>query len=200
MVGYSDKVLQEIERQTEEWCDAFAETSLFTNLPESAQDDAWFITSIFSEQMYTYCLQTPEEWSVDALNEVIGEVFPRKVSGPEQLFESVEPVLRAFFQYLSDMGHLNNSIILVQALKEIAHTMLKQSRDSTNWGMAKQFVMAAISSGVDLQSKEDLDKFTADYNANIRRTSPLSATKVGRNETCPCGSGKKYKRCCGRGS
>jgi hypothetical protein len=27
-----------------------------------------------------------------------------------------------------------------------------------------------------------------------RRTEP----KVGRNEPCPCGSGKKYKRCCGR--
>ena len=22
--------------------------------------------------------------------------------------------------------------------------------------------------------------------------------KVGRNEPCPCGSGKKYKQCCGR--
>lgn len=22
--------------------------------------------------------------------------------------------------------------------------------------------------------------------------------KIGRNETCPCGSGKKYKKCCGR--
>jgi uncharacterized protein len=25
-----------------------------------------------------------------------------------------------------------------------------------------------------------------------------SGTKVGRNEPCPCGSGKKYKRCCGK--
>jgi preprotein translocase subunit SecA len=24
-----------------------------------------------------------------------------------------------------------------------------------------------------------------------------SGKKVGRNELCPCGSGKKYKRCCG---
>lgn len=24
------------------------------------------------------------------------------------------------------------------------------------------------------------------------------APKIGRNETCPCGSGKKYKYCCGR--
>lgn len=40
-----------------------------------------------------------------------------------------------------------------------------------------------------------------------KRTIPLSdmkinqakkAGKVGRNELCPCGSGKKYKKCCGR--
>ena len=22
--------------------------------------------------------------------------------------------------------------------------------------------------------------------------------KIGRNDPCPCGSGKKYKKCCGR--
>ena len=27
----------------------------------------------------------------------------------------------------------------------------------------------------------------------LRRDAP----KVGRNDPCPCGSGKKYKRCCG---
>ena len=26
---------------------------------------------------------------------------------------------------------------------------------------------------------------------------PITSTKVGRNEPCPCGSGLKYKRCCG---
>lgn len=26
---------------------------------------------------------------------------------------------------------------------------------------------------------------------------PRRVTKVGRNEPCPCGSGKKYKKCCG---
>jgi len=25
----------------------------------------------------------------------------------------------------------------------------------------------------------------------------IKAKKVGRNEPCPCGSGKKYKKCCG---
>ena len=27
---------------------------------------------------------------------------------------------------------------------------------------------------------------------------PVRVTKVGRNDPCPCGSGKKYKKCCGR--
>jgi len=27
-----------------------------------------------------------------------------------------------------------------------------------------------------------------------------SQPKIGRNEPCPCGSGKKYKKCCGAGS
>ena len=28
-------------------------------------------------------------------------------------------------------------------------------------------------------------------------TGPRISRKIGRNEPCPCGSGKKYKRCCG---
>ena len=27
---------------------------------------------------------------------------------------------------------------------------------------------------------------------------PIRVSKIGRNDPCPCGSGKKYKRCCGR--
>lgn len=31
------------------------------------------------------------------------------------------------------------------------------------------------------------------------KDSPLRSTKVGRNDACPCGSGKKFKKCCGAG-
>ncbi len=31
----------------------------------------------------------------------------------------------------------------------------------------------------------------------FRRTKMAVSSKVGRNEPCPCGSGKKYKKCCG---
>ena len=30
------------------------------------------------------------------------------------------------------------------------------------------------------------------------RTQRLEAPRTGRNEPCPCGSGKKFKKCCGR--
>ncbi len=35
---------------------------------------------------------------------------------------------------------------------------------------------------------------TIESNAPYRREEP----KVGRNDPCPCGSGKKYKKCCGK--
>jgi hypothetical protein len=38
-------------------------------------------------------------------------------------------------------------------------------------------------------------KFAADEPSSTR---PVAVQKVGRNKPCPCGSGKKYKRCCGR--
>jgi SEC-C motif domain protein len=34
----------------------------------------------------------------------------------------------------------------------------------------------------------------------VPTTITRSAPKVGRNEPCPCGSGKKYKQCCGKAS
>jgi len=30
------------------------------------------------------------------------------------------------------------------------------------------------------------------------KSQPLSVDKVGRNDPCPCGSGRKYKKCCGK--
>jgi uncharacterized protein YecA (UPF0149 family) len=30
-----------------------------------------------------------------------------------------------------------------------------------------------------------------------RRRRPVRRARVGRNDPCPCGSGRKYKKCCG---
>jgi len=39
--------------------------------------------------------------------------------------------------------------------------------------------------------------FWENYDPKLHPTEPLRAAKIGRNDPCPCGSGRKYKRCCG---
>jgi len=43
--------------------------------------------------------------------------------------------------------------------------------------------------------KQELDGVVKDILAPLTLTERTK--KVGRNEPCPCGSGKKYKKCCG---
>jgi SEC-C motif domain protein len=46
-------------------------------------------------------------------------------------------------------------------------------------------------------SKLDDEWFYVDGKLVIPKTATRGEPKVGRNDPCPCGSGKKYKRCCG---
>ena len=34
----------------------------------------------------------------------------------------------------------------------------------------------------------------------LERSTPVRSEKIGRNKPCPCGSGKKYTKCCGDGN
>ena len=44
------------------------------------------------------------------------------------------------------------------------------------------------------------DRGPASFPAGFDFNEPSAfGRKVGRNETCPCGSGRKYKTCCGAG-
>ncbi len=50
-----------------------------------------------------------------------------------------------------------------------------------------------------LEEWEDVlsEEKRADIMAQFKADSQAVSTKVGRNDPCPCGSGKKYKKCCG---
>ena len=49
---------------------------------------------------------------------------------------------------------------------------------------------------IELDSKKEEDISDLDILLNPVKT-VTAEQKVGRNDPCPCGSGKKYKRCCG---
>ena len=44
----------------------------------------------------------------------------------------------------------------------------------------------------------DAETLDAIDKAKTKKAEPKKSTKVGRNDPCPCGSGKKYKNCCGK--
>ncbi|MGA1824895.1 MAG: PBPRA1643 family SWIM/SEC-C metal-binding motif protein [bacterium] len=47
--------------------------------------------------------------------------------------------------------------------------------------------------GFEMDKPEDI----SDLEKMLNPPMPSVSTKVGRNEPCPCGSGKKFKKCCG---
>lgn len=49
-----------------------------------------------------------------------------------------------------------------------------------------------------LEAKEVAKIGTNEDKSKTIKKQPKRSTKVGRNEPCPCGSGKKYKACCGK--
>ena len=52
--------------------------------------------------------------------------------------------------------------------------------------------------GAALQKLQSLDNDQKQVKSEINRTVVNQGPQVGRNEPCTCGSGKKYKNCCGR--
>jgi uncharacterized protein len=50
--------------------------------------------------------------------------------------------------------------------------------------------------------REFAEEFSGDFEDDeyYPETYVRAEAKVGRNEPCPCGSGKKYKKCCGSGA
>ncbi len=57
--------------------------------------------------------------------------------------------------------------------------------------------------GVDLNSPKAMKKWVKDHEKELKQEQQGKVETVvkekepGRNEPCPCGSGKKYKKCCG---
>ncbi len=60
-------------------------------------------------------------------------------------------------------------------------------------------MMQTMELGAALDEQEVVEKYDADRQSSYRLATIRSAdTKTGRNDPCPCGSGKKYKKCCAK--
>ncbi len=196
-----DRALDEIEKEINGIYKKYTKCEIYKALTERQKEDSKFIITSFSEMIYNYYEQKPENWNWRGASETCMYIMPRKITAEKELFTSILPVMVSFLNFASETGKIPNAKKIELRLPEIEGVILKNANDPNSWGMAKAFLSAAQEKGVDISDKDAMDRFLLDYNESLKTgiepaDNPHS-TKAGRNEPCPCGSGKKYKKCCG---
>jgi len=201
---YSEEKLEETLKEVQEWHILFSQSEYFSKLTEEQQQLAKDIVLTFAEIMYTQLGLRPSHWEVETLTECCLVIFPHQIGASEDYFDSISPVLSSFLDFLEHEELLLDAAALAEAVREIENEISEVAKDPSNWGIAKTFVMLAEESGIDITDEDELHKFMDVFNqqilgipesgGRIQRHGP----KVGRNDPCPCDSGKKYKQCCGK--
>jgi hypothetical protein len=192
-----EKELEKINTQTDEWLDLFFKSNYFDKLNETAKENAGFGIGVFTDYIYEYEEQKPDEWDSYGLESCCLHTLPRKVTADDDFQKVLAKVLEAYFLFLDEKKFIKNGKILARKVMKIENDIIEAFDNPSNWGMAKSYMMGANENGVDITDQNDLNRYMIEYNKNILANS-TSSPKVGRNAPCPCGSGKKYKRCCGK--
>ena len=79
-------------------------------------------------------------------------------------------------------------------------SMMKRIRDNTVEYIFKVRVDIRPQGAMKPPSENNFEKLKvrgADGGQENKKVKPKDIAKIGRNDPCPCGSGKKYKKCCG---
>jgi len=200
---YSDQELDEILDKVYEWGVAFSRSKHFEELSEEQKAESAAVVMFFGELMYSYLGLRPEEWDEVGIDDCCLSILPSKVTADGILFKAIAPVLSAFFAFLAKRRLLKNATRLAKKVATIDKQIVREASDPRNWGMAKSFAMAALEAGIDVTNEEELNEFIARFDMQQALGLPMGNTtrakpKIGRNDPCPCGSGRKYRNCCGR--
>lgn len=210
--GDDDETDAGIER-FQELATRFMQSHQAEELADEVFEDAAFIVFRVLEYARDYVGSSPEELDEHALREALLELFPRKITAERDFFENVAPVTEAFLRWMDSEDILTDTADLVETVHNWADTIVANGMDPKCWGMGKSFAMQAKAEGIDMEDREAAQQFMAEYNRRLFKKNLLAhveskdfappipiaehSPKIGRNEPCPCGSGKKYKKCCG---
>ena len=151
-----------------------------------------------------------DEQVEDYLNEKILEDYKNKLKDiPIEVVNEFEKAIslrvidEAWVDHISTMEHLREGIGLrgygqtnpLQAYTQEGYQIFEKMEDSIDAKISTFLLKAQITQNLTrkpvVEGKENDGKEKAKH-------VPKKVTKVGRNDLCPCGSGKKYKQCCGK--
>lgn len=120
--------------------------------------------------------------------------------------------LKLFWQYLKRVYRLPQAESILQwlAAEDLIDEVKQEAAFATQFDAAKSEVITMVENGrFDMSTDEGLADFLVEFTRPrnlgppqnrpdlIPAAEPIrSEPKVGRNDPCPCGSGRKFKKCC----
>jgi hypothetical protein len=180
----------------------FSKSSEAQQVRERQGNLGWFQSLL--DYGLDYLGETVDSMTPGSLHAFVFDYVPRKVSteastAPEIIFE-----LTQYWKYLYRVYKLPSAKSVVEWLEtgNLAARLEADLSDPANFGMAKSIFMSGKHAGYDMTSNRGMSEFVADYNRSLLpdqapATRAVRSQHVGRNDPCPCGSGKKFKKCCG---
>lgn len=161
-----------------------------------------------------------EEWSKeleglqtqDQYNKFWGEYLPKEkdcyikiLSEKKQVLEGTVESLAAEFDldaltfvgFLDGISESLEEELDLDALEASTEIKLTINWEKLLWNMhkAKADWLYDLDEWAGIFDDDKRKQIRKDYN---KSTQVIKPKKIGRNEPCPCGSGKKYKKCCGK--
>ena len=133
------------------------------------------------------------------------EIYEKLLSNPDEVVKGTVKELAEKFgqEVLTMIGFLdgiNESLLIeidLDTVEEdtVVSLAFDKERLYKNMVAAKADWLYELPQWKEIFSEEELKKF---YKEQKESTTIRKHKKIGRNDPCPCGSGKKYKKCCGR--
>ncbi len=149
---------------------------------------------------------------IDYLTEKVKEDYNEKVKDiPEEVINEFEKAIalrvidEAWIDHIGAMEHLREGIYL----RGYAQTNPLQAYTLEGYELFDD-LMAGISSNISIyllkaevrqntsRKEQRTGNIVHDTHVKQKGTPIKKEKKIGRNDPCPCGSGKKYKQCCGK--
>ena len=158
----------------------FQDSKAIKSKTTAYKDNADYVVKSFLDYVFFHEHKEIRETTDDHVNHFMLEFAPRKLSFSTEDVKKVPEILSHFLVFLETEGHIHNGVQLGETTKANSRAFIK--------AMPKQ-------------KKAPVKKTTTPAKKAAPKKKPkkkeVLEAKVGRNDPCPCGSGKKYKKCCG---
>ena len=155
--------------------------------------------------------KSPEEM-IEYITDIVTHEYEEKLRDiPEEVKDEFEKAISLnvidhyWTEHINTMSHLREGIYLrgygqedpLRAYTMEGFELFDKMMQRIDHDVTIMLIKAEIRKNVE-RKEVSKTKITNDGGKEQAKKQPKRVKKVGRNDPCPCGSGKKYKQCCGK--